>query len=146
MAQDEKTTAEGKQGINTDKVGPGHPPKDKQWKPGQCGNPKGRPRSKPMTDMLKAMLDADDGAEMKAILKSAIKGAKGGDFRYAKEILDRSDGKVADKVEHKGEFGIMAQLLDSRKGEPDEQLTRAAETLGIEIDGTPGGSVDDSQP
>src|SRR3974390_2245037 len=39
------------------RVGPGRPPKEYQFKPGQSGNPKGRRKTKSVTLDLKAMLE-----------------------------------------------------------------------------------------
>jgi hypothetical protein len=44
------------------KVGPGRPPKEYQFKPGQSGNPKGAKRKKPTIDL-----------DLKAALKGALK-------------------------------------------------------------------------
>jgi len=57
------------------------------WKPGHCGNPKGRPkgardrRSTLRYGLLK---------EVPAILKTLAKAAKGGDIQSAKLILERT--------------------------------------------------------
>ncbi len=69
------------------------------WKPGQSGNPAGRPKNKPITAALKDLLDKNDGEAIKALASVALKNALKGDFRYAKEILDRIDGKVMDQLD-----------------------------------------------
>ena len=73
------------------------------WKPGQSGNPTGknagRPRTRPMTDALKALLDKDDQKLLKGLVAVAAQKALGGDFRYWKEIMDRSDGKVMELLD-----------------------------------------------
>jgi Family of unknown function (DUF5681) len=60
---------------------------DGSWKPGQCGNPKGRPkgardrRSNLRYGLLKEVPD---------ILKTLAAAAKGGDIQAAKLILERT--------------------------------------------------------
>ena len=68
------------------------------WKPGQSGNPKGRPPEKPMKAALEAAAEADPDL-VADLVRVGITQAKGGDFRYWKEIWDRFDGKVPAPVE-----------------------------------------------
>ncbi|GAF80135.1 unnamed protein product, partial [marine sediment metagenome] len=58
--------------------------------------------------------------------------------------LTKISGMYVDKVQHSGQFDVFAQMLTVRKGETDDNLARAADTLGIANDGASGGSVDDS--
>ena len=78
----------------------------RNWKPGQSGNPKGRLKQKPMTDALKALMDKDDGAAIKVLIQKAYDEAKGGDFRYFKEIMDRIDGKVIEQIELNADVNV----------------------------------------
>lgn len=65
-----------------------------QFKPGQSGNPGGRPIGTSITGRLRALLDADDGALARTIVKVMVREAAKGKFAFAKEILERVDGKV----------------------------------------------------
>jgi len=72
--------------------------KPHQWKKGQSGNPGGRPRGRSITARLRERLDADDGKLAELIVKVMIREAAKGKFQFAKEILERTEGKVADKA------------------------------------------------
>jgi hypothetical protein len=85
---------------------PEKPPEPNRWKPGQSGNPKGRPKSKPITAALKALLDKDDGKALKALAAVAVREALSGNFRYAKEILERIDGKVVEPIDLKADVNV----------------------------------------
>jgi len=78
---------------------PKPPPEPNRWKPGQSGNPKGRPKDKPITAALRELMDRNDGEAIKALAAVALKNALKGDFRFAKEILERVDGKVAEQLD-----------------------------------------------
>jgi len=69
------------------------------WKPGESGNPKGRPKSRPITSAIRELLDQNDGEAIKALAKVGLKAALKGDFRYFKELTDRMDGKVLDRMD-----------------------------------------------
>ena len=71
----------------------------RQFQPGQSGNPKGRPPERPLTVALRDALDANDGEIIKVLVQTAIDRAKAGDFRYFKEIMDRVDGKVTNRMD-----------------------------------------------
>lgn len=80
-----------------DKVGKCKPPKDKQFKPGQSGNPTGRPKKLPELDKLLAEVFGDN--EMELILKAMYSRALKGDTRAADIILNRVYGKSQDRVD-----------------------------------------------
>ena len=69
------------------------------WKPGESGNPKGRPKGTGLADRLRAILEKDDGRVADALVASATKAALKGDFRFWKEIVDRVDGPIKQRVE-----------------------------------------------
>ncbi len=79
-------------------VGKGKPPKDKQFKPGQSGNPNGRPRKLPELDKLLSDVFGND--EMEKILQAVYKRALKGDTRAAEIILDRGYGKARERITH----------------------------------------------
>ena len=71
----------------------------RRFKPGQSGNPKGRPPERPLTALLRETLDANDGELIRSIVLVAVERAVAGDFRYFKEIMDRTEGKVKDQLD-----------------------------------------------
>ena len=78
-------------------------PVGRPFPPGESGNPQGRPITKPLTEALKAALAKDNGAAIRELVDVAVKKAKEGDFKFWKEILDRIDGKPADRLEVAGD-------------------------------------------
>ena len=92
-----------KQDVNTKKRGLPKEAEPFMWKPGQSGNPNGRPRGTGVTDRIHQWMQAkaDDtgrtGAEVFA--DKVLDLARNGDFRFVKEILDRYEGPVVQKVE-----------------------------------------------
>ncbi len=90
-----------KQGENSEKVGKGKPPVKNRFKPGQSGNPKGRPPGESLTTKINRVLDepdAEHGTKADALISMAIRAAENGDFKFFKEIIDRRDGKVPDRI------------------------------------------------
>jgi hypothetical protein len=81
------------------------------YKPGQCGNPKGRPKKLPALDQL---LDEVLGSENKGrteahqILTALLKRAKRGDVQAAKVLLERAYGKVPQPINLTGTLNIDA--------------------------------------
>jgi len=92
---------------NREKVGKGNPPRNTRWKPGQSGNPKGRPKGiRYISESLRELLDQKDKdgrTNAQLIAEALIEAAKNPNSKMAsgliKEILDRTEGKVPDKVE-----------------------------------------------
>ena len=104
-----------------------------RFRQGESGNPQGRRPERPLTAALREALDANDGELIKTLAQVAIDKALSGDFRYFKEIMDRTDGKVTDKVQHSGHVD---SLISQEKYEnmSDEQLARLMHAAGL--DGT----------
>lgn len=77
-----------------------------RWRLGQSGNPGGIPKgaSKSLTTILKEVLmEYADGRRRKttkaeALIRSAFDNALKGDFKFFKEIYERIEGKVPDRV------------------------------------------------
>jgi len=99
-------------GADDAPVGPGNPPKEYRWKPGQSGNPKGQPKHRTnlwtwftkymaMTDAELAKLDQKEltAAQQTALnlVRKAQAGEGCGAERLARYIVDREEGKA---VEH----------------------------------------------
>ena len=70
--------------------------------PGESGNPKGRRPERPLTAALRDALDANDGELIESLARKAIDKALSGDFRFFREIIERSDGKVSDRLDVTG--------------------------------------------
>lgn len=96
-----------------DKVGPGHPPKEHQFQPGQSGNPDGPPKHRTnlwvyftkymaMTAGERAKVDrakltAAQETALK-IVERAVNGKGCGFERLARYIVDREEGKAAEHL------------------------------------------------
>lgn len=102
---------------------------DRKWKPGQSGNPNGRPKGKTLSEEIRyALAEEIKGGGgltyMEAIAKVIIKEALKGKFPYTKEILERMEGKVADKTEITGSGGDPIQILDLSNKEKRDSFYR----------------------
>lgn len=82
------------------------------FKPGQSGNPAGRPKGRSLLSrILEVINDDKEGAE---VALAFIEQLKRGSFPHHKEIIERQEGKVPEKVElqadvnGRGEIEIMA--------------------------------------
>jgi hypothetical protein len=97
----------------------------KPFKPGESGNPSGRPKKQPLTDYLKAQLEQEIPQSMLDAMKEGLRqvflevygpnptfgqmiafklvamSAKG-DVMAMRELLDRVEGKVAQKTQLTG--------------------------------------------
>jgi hypothetical protein len=82
------------------------PPTEHRFKPGQSGNPGGRPKGRSVTECLRAILEAREmggkpapgGRQISELVAMVlVKGALKGDPRHIKELLDRTEGKVAER-------------------------------------------------
>ena len=123
--------------------------KGTQFKPGNNANPSGRPKVRPIAAAIRELIEKDDGKQLRAIAKTAVDAAEDGDFRFAKEIMERIDGKVADKVEHSGRID---SLVSTEKFEDmdDDRKARFLRTAGVTDVLAPGhgadtGSVDSGE-
>ncbi len=80
--------------------------------PKKRGRPKG---SLSLTNEIKKVLEGYDEASQKTILEllaiAATKQAIKGNSSYFKEIIERLDGKVADKTEHTDKDGGPVELV-----------------------------------
>ena len=72
----------------------------KGWLPGQSGNPGGQPKGKRITTLIREALEREHEGKrvVEALAEIMIREALRGDFRFAKEILERIDGKVPDRI------------------------------------------------
>lgn len=100
---------------NTAKVGKGHPPKDKQFKKGQTGNPNGRPRKLPALDTLMAEILGEETKGItvaQKILNKLKQKAASGDLKAAEMLLDRAYGKPKQVTEEIGDKVIRVKITD----------------------------------
>ena len=76
--------------------------KKAQFQPGQSGNPKGgRPRTT-VYGAIQKMLDRKSptgkGTRRDDVAEGFVKAMEGGSFVHAKEIIDREEGKVPNRI------------------------------------------------
>ena len=77
------------------------PPVEHRWKPGQSGNPGGRPKGESLTAGLRRRLEAEHRGRTlaEAVIEALVRGAVQGKPQHIKEVLDRVEGKVTDKLD-----------------------------------------------
>ena len=118
------------------KVGPGKPPKEHQFKPGQTGNPNGPPvrrtqlwvylcKYMEMTDAEIDKLDKDGLTQSQQTALKMVEDAKNGKCsgadRLARYIIDRDEGKA-----------VQTQVVDDKRGKRPttrEELEKALRRL-----------------
>ena len=85
----------------------------KGFLPGQSGNPGGLQKGKRITTLIREALEQDiDGKKVvEALAQIIIREALKGDFRFAREILDRIDGKVPDRITGDEEGGGLTVIF-----------------------------------
>jgi hypothetical protein len=105
------------------------------FKPGQCGNPKGRPKgtrnfstfiNKIMNQKID-VIDKKTGKPIKmtmaeAVVMAQFKQAANGSTRAFNSLIDRAEGKVADKIQHSGVDGapLAAPVINVTGVTPDK--------------------------
>ena len=100
----------------------------RKWPKGVSGNPNGRPKRPSMSAALKKEFENNPDI-LRELIAVGIREAKNGDFRYWKEIFDRTDGKVASKVELT-ENKIDWSALDN-EGDTDRPSASAARVRSL---------------
>lgn len=78
----------------------------KGFLPGRSGNPAGRPKGQSLTALLRAKLEKNDTAQ--SLAEMIVAKALSGDYRFCKLILDRTEGKVPDRIA--GPDGVEASV------------------------------------
>jgi hypothetical protein len=101
------------QGDDGYKVGPGCPPKECQFKPGESGNPHGQPKHRThlwtyftkymgMTDARLAKLNRDRLTQAQqtalALVEKIKAGEKMGSTAFARYVVDREEGKAVEHI------------------------------------------------
>ena len=90
-----------------------------QWQKGQSGNPSGRPKDQPSIEaaMRRLLADGNSGQELvNALVMVAVKKALKGDHRFWNSILERVDGKVADRLAGADGEGLTVILEQVKNG------------------------------
>ena len=111
-----------KQGNNSD-VGYCRPPAASRFQPGRSGNPNGRPKGRSVTAIMRQIIEADDGRIASALARMMFERAPAGDFRFLKEILDRTEGKsrpMTNSAAEDGELRIQVIFIDKLNTMIDE--------------------------
>jgi hypothetical protein len=100
--------------------GPADHLRRQRWKPGQSGNPGGRPKGESITARLRAVLEKEHNGRvlMDLLAERLAKEALAGKFPFLKEVLDRLDGRVAERVNVGGEEGRALVINVVRRGAP----------------------------
>ena len=123
------------QGEKQGKVGPGHPPVEHQFKPGQSGNPKGKPKGPHLTTELKrqlAEIDPKSGKTLYALfVKAGIVNSmkRGGNVGLFREIYNRVEGKVPDNVNVKGVNPLADALNDDDEDRVDGAISKLQKAI-----------------
>jgi len=95
---------------------------------GQSGNPTGRPVSKPLTDLIRK-LGTEGGYER--VITALYQRAYDGDVNACREILNRVEGKISDKM-----------ILESSVDLGELLARRAAENHGKRVEAEGGDTTD----
>lgn len=113
------------------------------YKPGQSGNPSGRPKRAPVTDYLRDQLEMEVPKEILESLRpqelgilklvmgesptfgqfvafKSIQATLKGDIFALKEVLDRVEGKVTQKVDHGGRITLETLLTSGADAGSDD--------------------------
>jgi hypothetical protein len=108
-------------------------PKTGQFGPGNCANPQGYKAGKrTLTSILRDLLEEqvrgvvnDDGSPMtnaQLLVRTAVKHAAQGNPTFFREILERMDGKVPDRIEAKlgGDWTMEYDAVDEAQTTPTD--------------------------
>jgi hypothetical protein len=111
------------------------------WKKGQSGNPNGRPPGKSITTILKNLLEKEivltknpiTGKKKEkqkiseVIALTMVREAIKGKDKFIKEILDRTEGKVLQGIDHGGSIGMIPDLTHLNANELLELVERTTQ-------------------
>jgi hypothetical protein len=99
-------------------------------KKGERRNPHGRPKGENLTTKLRRVLDEDDpkyGTKGDALIAIAVAAAKKADFRFFKEIIDRMDGKVPERLAGSDGDPLRIEVVYRQRGPAVEAGGRIAQ-------------------
>lgn len=131
-AQEVQTTTQDYNRNPTGKGGFGDNPQNR--------NPGGTPRTDiSIVKLLLKKLAEAEGAEAEAIADTFIAKARGGDFKFAKEVIDRIDGTSPQKTEITGAEGGAIEVEHRHRLTPEQRkkMKKGILKLALEVHGKP---------
>tara|TARA_R110002167_G_scaffold25264_7_gene87885 strand:- start:1352 stop:1690 length:339 start_codon:yes stop_codon:yes gene_type:complete len=92
-----------------------------RFKKGQSGNPGGRPKGLSIESALRSRLASGEDGEkiVESLIAVALRQALSGDFRFWNSIIERVDGKVADRIAGADGEGLTVILEHMRRNGDD---------------------------
>tara|TARA_R110000824_G_scaffold89623_3_gene219570 strand:+ start:258 stop:602 length:345 start_codon:yes stop_codon:yes gene_type:complete len=92
-----------------------------QFKKGTSGNPNGRPKGMSIEAQLRRRLNEGETGEkiVESLINVALRQALNGDFRFWNSIIERVDGKVADRIAGADGGGLTVILENMRSNDND---------------------------
>lgn len=115
----------------------------KGFKPGQSGNPNGRPKGTSLTARLRVAIEKPEPGDERPVadrlVAKLITLALEGDRQAIKDVFERVDGKVPDKLEADLKSGddngqIVAVILKALDQFPDAKVSVAQALRGYSIE------------
>ena len=99
-----------------------------RFKKGESGNPNGRPKGMSIEAQLRKRLNTGETGEkiVESLINVALRQALGGDFRFWNSIIERVDGKVADRIAGADGGGLTVILENMRSETNDDDTTHPA--------------------
>tara|TARA_R110000803_G_scaffold148551_7_gene214036 strand:+ start:870 stop:1244 length:375 start_codon:yes stop_codon:yes gene_type:complete len=99
-----------------------------RFKKGESGNPNGRPKGMSIEAQLRKRLNTGESGEkiVESLINVALRQALGGDFRFWNSIIERVDGKVADRIAGPDGGGLTVILENMRSETNDDDTTHPA--------------------
>ena len=94
-----------------------------QWKKGESGNPSGRPQGRPSieAEIRRRLSENKDGDILvEGLVTAAIRKALEGDHRFWTSIIERLDGKVAERLAGPDGEGMTVILERVVKGKDED--------------------------
>jgi len=108
----------------------------KQWAPGQSGNPNGRPKELGVWAQIRK--DLEHEGTKREVAAAFIQMLKDGDSRAWTEFLNRSEGKPVERIELSGELDLLTKFIEASRqarlavAEPCRTITLKAKAPQIE--------------
>jgi hypothetical protein len=92
-----------------------------RFKKGESGNPNGRPKGMSIESQLRKRLSTGESGEkiVESLINVALRQALNGDFRFWNSIIERVDGKVADRIAGADGGGLTVILEHMRSNDND---------------------------
>jgi hypothetical protein len=102
-----------------------------QWQKGQSGNPGGRPKGVSLEAAMRERLSKGETGEklIDSLVSVALREALRGDFRFWNSIIERLDGKVADRIAG-ADGGGLTVILERHDTNDDNDPTPTAAEAG----------------